>query len=144
LSLEQLRRKLLMSAEDIDVPGWDQNTGAGLLDAKQALKADPDHYLISRITQVGAAPPEGDAAQVEVQGLALGSDLQGVRLQVGFGEEPAQGDWKTVHFSKESLSGLIHRVPLTTFDRPGTWTIRLLVQDRQNTVRQSRARLNLD
>src|SRR5258706_3848716 len=45
LTAEQIKRMLMMSADDIEAPGWDQLTGYGLVNARQAIEADPDYYL---------------------------------------------------------------------------------------------------
>ena len=37
LSYQQVKKLLLETAADLDVPGWDKNTGAGLLDVKEAV-----------------------------------------------------------------------------------------------------------
>ena len=133
-----------MSAEDIDVPGWDQSTGAGMLNAKKAIAADPDHYLVTRITKVGTGPPDGTTPTVEVQGIATGDELKGFWLQIGFGEKPARGDWQTIHYADKPASGRISLIPANKFNRKGVWTIRLLAQDKRKKLHQSRARLNLE
>jgi subtilisin family serine protease len=45
----QIARMLLMSAADVETPGWDLYTGAGRLDAARALQADPDWYLLAQV-----------------------------------------------------------------------------------------------
>ena len=144
LTLQQVRNKLLMSAEDIETPGWDQYTGVGLLNAKKAMEADPDYYLFARISKLSAARRNGQMF-VDVQGQAEGSQFTGRWLQIGFGEEPGKDDWGTVGHSKEPIQdGLLGSIPISRFDRTGVWMVRLLAQDERQLVRQSRARLDLE
>ena len=144
LTADQVRRKLIMSADDIDVPGWDQNTGAGLLNARAALAADPDQYLVARLTSVAPGPRVDGVPSVDVAGAVRGSGQVHVRVQIALGEDPADDEWRTVFETDGEAAGVIHRIPATEFNRPGTWTVRLRVNDENDAVSQSRARLTLE
>ena len=144
LTLEQVKNKLLMGAEDIETPGWDQFTGAGLLNAKKAIEADPDHFLHTRIARLEAVTQDGKTA-VRVHGRAVGTAFSGRWLQIGFGEASGRDEWVTAKYDKQTVAnGVLGTIPISKFDRAGVWTVRVLVQDQQKTVRQSRARLDLN
>jgi len=143
LSAEQIRRQLLMSAEDVELTGWDQFTGHGVLDARRALDADPDYFLFARISQVKPVRRDG-ATFLEVRGQAEGSEFEGRWLQIGFGKDPKADAWTTVGFSRDAVSdGLLGRIPTTKFTKRGTWTLRILTRDQRKLVKGSRATLNL-
>jgi len=143
LTLEQVRNKLLMSCEDIETAGWDQHSGYGILNVPSALSNDPDHYLFARIAQIKPVRRAGQI-QINVIGQATGSSLTGRWLQIAWGENPAPNDWETVAFSDEAQpDGLLGTILANKFARRGKWTIRILVADKQKTVRQGRATLNL-
>ena len=135
---------LIMSAQDVETPGWDQYTGSGVLNIQQAVKADPDYFLFAQISQVKAVRKENKIS-IQVLGQASGGSLAKHQLQVGFGTSPAEGDWKTVATGEKAIAaGLIGTLPLTQFNRKGTWTVRLLVTDKKGKTRQARATLNLN
>ncbi len=143
LTGEQVRRMLLMSADDMETPGWDQYTGYGMLNAEKAMAADPDYY---QYTQIQSVTPvrQGNRLSVEVSGQAEGSEFAGRWLQIGFGADPAKDAWKTVNYSEKPVSGgVIGAIPVDAFSKPGQWTIRVLAQDKRKRVQQSRASINL-
>lgn len=140
---EQVRRMLIMAAEDVETRGWDQYTGAGIINAGKALEADPEHYLFARISQLQAVRRDGKI-HIEVRGQADGGEITGRWLQIAFGESPERGDWQTVGYNKQAEpGGVLGTIPADRFDRGGTWSIRILAQDKRKTVRQGRATLNL-
>ncbi len=142
LSVHDIRRKLLMSAEDLDVPGWDQNTGAGLLNARRALAHNPGEYVIARLTAVVAGPVQNDIPTVEVQGVALASGEFITRVQIVLGERPTEDKWQTVFETSEELGGMLTQIPATRFNQPGVWSLRVLVTA-DDEVRESRGALNI-
>ena len=143
LSIQEVRQMLVMSTEDVETPGWDQFTGAGVLDVRKAITARPHYFLFGRITQVKPVR-RANRTYVEVFGQALGSDFSDLKLQIAFGETPAKDDWTTVHTgNKPHQEGAISLIPLTRFNRAGVWSVRLLVTDKLDQERQARARLNL-
>lgn len=144
LTSEQVKRKLLMSAEEIEVPGWDQYTGQGLLNAKKAITADPDYYLFTRISRLAPAR-RGGQVYIDVFGKAEGSEFTERRLQIGFGEKPEPDDWITVQQSTEAVTaGQLGSIPASRFSKAGVWTVRVLAQDKRKLSRESRARLDLN
>jgi subtilisin family serine protease len=144
LAGEQVERMLLMSCRDIETRGWDQLTGYGLLDARKALRADPDYYAYAKIARV-APTRRGGRVYIRVYGQAEGSELEGRWLQIGFGDNPGKDAWVTVGHAKDQVAdGLLGEIPVDRFDRRGKWTIRLLTRDRRKLVRGARATLNLE
>lgn len=134
---------LVMSARDVETPGWDQFTGAGVLDVRKALTARPDYFLFGRITQVKPIR-QANRTYVQVFGRATGSNFSDLKLQVAFGETPADEDWTTVHTGiKPHQGGVLSLIPVSRFDRPGAWRVRLVINDKLGRVRQARTRLNL-
>jgi len=144
LSSKQVRRMLIMSTRDIETPGWDQYTGAGILDAGKAVTADPDYYLVAQIDQVKPVRV-GNQISIQIGGKAMGSHLRRREIQIGFGENPAEDAWITIQADDDSLdSGVLGAIPATSFKRKGVWTVRLIVTDTKRQSRQARARLDLN
>lgn len=143
LSAKQIRRQLLMSAQDVELAGWDQFTGHGVLDARRALDADPGYFLFARISQVKPVRRDG-ATFLEVRGQAEGSEFEGRWLQIGFGKDPKADAWTTISFSRDAVSdGVLGSIPTAKFNKRGTWTVRILTRDQRKLVKSSRATLNL-
>ena len=142
LTAEQVERMLLMSADDVEAPGWDQLTGYGRLNARKALEADPDHYLYAELHRVAPAR-EGGRTVLQVMGRAQGSHLRSYRIEVGEGEKPTEwrGAGKLVGGQVED--GLLGTLTQSDFGGGGKWSVRLVAQDSKEMVKESRAQLTL-
>jgi len=131
LSNDQVERMLLESADDIGLPGWDHFFGAGRLNALKALRADPDYYLTAKVDEVLVVEDDGDMF-IHVVGTAAGSDLDEYEIQLGHGENPTE--WKRVYDDDESIvDGVVGRFPVSAFTDVGTWTVRIVIKDDQQT-----------
>jgi subtilisin family serine protease len=142
LTAEQIKRMLMMSADDIETPGWDQLTGYGMVNARKALEADPDYYLYAELHRVVPAR-EGGRTVVQVFGTAGGSQFGDYRIEVGQGENPTS--WKP---AGQAVGGQIKDNLLGTltqgdFGGSGRWTVRLLAQDKKGLTRESRSSITL-
>jgi len=137
LTAEQVERMLLMSADDIEAPGWDQLTGYGRLNARKALEADPDHYLYAELHRVAPARVGGRVV-LQVTGRAQGSHWGSHRIEVGQGENPAS--WKEAGqlTAGQVEDGMLGTLTRGDFGAAGKWTIRLVAEDRKGMKRESR------
>jgi subtilisin family serine protease len=140
LTNKQVERVLLESADDMEVPGWDQFTGAGRVNAVAALKADPTYFLMARIHDVSVAQLGGKPA-IQVTGTAIGSRLQYYEIQIGQGAEPSK--WKTVakEKGKSVEDGILAAFPVKEITSKGEWTVRLVAAD---GIKTKEARGSLD
>lgn len=139
----QVKNMLLNSARDIETSGWDQLTGYGLLDARAALKADPDYFTITRIGKIAPAQV-GDRVVIQVHGSSNSSDYKDAWMELGFGENPK----KWIKVSDSIPNGINHDV-LASIDakhitKPGKWTIRLIVKTRKNGTKEARGSLDIE
>lgn len=142
LSVEEVRRMLLQSARDIDVPGIDQHTGYGLLDAQAALRADPEFFIESRIERVEVAEARGKLV-VRVNGTSVADRFRRGWLELGAGKTPS--DWKRVAESHRAVrGGVLADIPAEEFAGSGAWTIRLVTEHRDGRRREARFELMLD
>ena len=142
LSNAQLERMLLMSSDDVEVPGWDQYTGVGRLNALRALRADPDWFLLARLSGVNVARTE-DGPAFEVCGSVEGSDAPSWVIELGRGSEP--DDWKAVGARHEGPAEAcpLGVVPLSAIGAPGTWTVRLRATDARGETREARGTIEI-
>lgn len=142
LTNTQVERMLLQSARDVEVPGWDQYTGFGLLDARAALQADPEYYLLAQIQRVQPVQEKG-AVYLEVVGSVEGSDFSGAAIDVGLGERPEK--WEgVVKVSQSVKGGRLGLVPATKLNKVGKWTVRLQSMDKKGKLRESRASVDIE
>jgi subtilisin family serine protease len=139
----QVERMLLMSADDVALPGWDQLTGAGRLNAVKALRADPDWYLLARLDALRPTREAGRTV-VEVLGSVGGSDLGGYRLELGRGETPER--WKPIGGVRTEVvaEGRLGVIPVGEITARGAWTVRVVAEDRKGNRRESRGTLNVN
>lgn len=145
LDATQVRRMLLMSADDLDAPGWDQNTGAGGVNVGRALQQDPDKYLLIRISKL-AASRRNNQVIVQISGdiEATGNFVERT-LRIGFGQQPAENSWTTISTSREAWkSGQpLGEVAFSKFNKRGVWSIQILAKDSDGIQRQARANLTV-
>lgn len=142
LTNTQVERMLLQSARDVEVPGWDQYTGFGLLDARAALQADPEYYLLAQIQKVQPVQEKG-AVYLEVLGSVEGSDFSGAAIDVGLGERPEKWE-EAVKVGQPVREGRLGLVPATKLNKVGKWTVRLQAMDKKGRLRESRASVDIE
>ncbi len=140
LTAAEVKRMILQSAKDIDVPGTDQFTGYGLLDAAAALKADPKFHVDAAIDGVGVVNKGGP--QVRVTGTADADKFKRAWIEIGKGENP--GRWKKVAQVRKAVQGgTLGDIPAAEFGGAKEWVIRLVVEHRNGRKRENRFILKL-
>jgi subtilisin family serine protease len=139
----QVERMLLMSADDVEVPGWDLYTGAGRLNAIRALQADPDWYLIAQVKEVQPVR-EGGRTVIQVRGTVVGSRLAGYRLELGKGEAPPT--WKPLgrEVTAPLEDGVLGTIPISEITSRGQWTIRVVARGASGEQREARGTLTVE
>ena len=133
---------LVHSARDIGVPGVDQYTGYGLVDARTALAADPAFFVEARIASVAAEQIDGGAV-VQITGTADADRFASAWLEIGPGEDPAE--WTRIDGGPTGpvRSGVLGRVPAAAFGGAAKWTLRVRVEHEDGTLREARFVLTL-
>ncbi len=134
LTNKQVERMLLNSARDIEVPGWDQLTGYGLLDARAALKADPNFYASAKIKKMAPARKDGKVV-IQVIGTADSSDFKVAWAELGFGEKPEE--WKRVGKKIKAVvkADVLAEIPASEFNKKGKWSVKLVVETKKHGER---------
>ena len=142
LTVEQVKRMLLDSADDIEVPGWDQYTGAGELNIAKALQADPNYFLDGKVTKVQPVR-QGGQTIIQVQGTAEGTHFKSYVVQLGQGPDPTQ--WKTVVPDAPTpiRDGVLGTFPVRELTARGQWSLRVLVTDTRGKTREARGSLTV-
>ena len=138
----QATRMILHSARDIDVPGWDQFTGYGLLDAEAAFHADPDFYVISRIFKVAGTKKEGKF-HIEVSGRAMADHFKRAWIAAGKGNHPTKWNKVSDDITAPVKGGQLALIAPQHFKGAKTWTLRLIVEHENGFKRESRFNLKL-
>ncbi len=137
LTPEQVKRIILHSARDIEVPGWDQLTGYGLLDAKAALKSEPGFFIESRITSAEVIEEE-NAVSIQLTGTADSDQFKKAWIEIGKGDDPMQ--WKVVvtEINRPVKKGVLGTIPSAEFKGSDEWIIRLITEHRNGKKREAR------
>lgn len=136
LTLEQLETVLTQSAEDIQTPGFDQFSGAGLVNARRALTLDPSFSIAAAITGVEVVAL-ADGPAVSVRGTAAANALAGAALEVGRGENPTEFTPTGVRVTP-ATDGPLGAIPAGQFRGAPIWTIRLIVTHANGEAREAR------
>ncbi|MFQ5881014.1 MAG: S8 family peptidase [Candidatus Methylomirabilales bacterium] len=142
LTGEQVTRMILQSARDIEVPGKDQYTGYGLLDARAALAADPAFFIEARLTRVQPAQ-EGGQTVVRVSGTADANAFAKAWIEVGPGKHPTK--WKQVSrtLTRPVKGGTLDDLAAGHFRGAKQWVLRLITEHKNGKRREARFQLNL-
>lgn len=143
LTAIQVQRMILSSAEDIGIPGWDQYTGYGILNARKALQADPDYFTVSRVTRITPVKKDGKIV-IHIHGTAASTDFKEAWVELGFGERP--GKWKQVgeKLKKQVILGQVGEIKAKDFTKPGKWSLRLMVKTSMHGIREARGSLDIN
>jgi hypothetical protein len=140
LDAAAVRRVLLQSARDVGVPGWDPQTGYGLVDARAALTADPGVFVEARIdgAEVVAGP------RLRITGRADADPFGKAWLELGEGADPRR--WQRVggELRAPVRGGTLGELEPSLFAGARVWTLRLLVERAKGPRREMRFRLELD
>lgn len=141
LTHEEVKRILVNSARDVDIPGIDQYSGHGLLDARAALAADRDFDIQAEITGV-AVVAEGGGQRVRVSGTATANRFASARIELGAGANPAT--WTAAgELTEAVMAGVLASIDASQFRGSPLWTIRLIVTHHDGTTRETRFELRL-
>ena len=142
LTPAQVEHMLLMSADDVESPGWDQLTGYGRLNARKALEADPDYYLYAEVHKLTPAREQGRSV-VQISGTVAGSHLERYEIQLGQGANPS--NWKTAvtEQNRTVRDNVLGAIPVSEITSRGQWVVRLLAHDTAKKTRESRGSLNV-
>jgi hypothetical protein len=143
LTGRQVERMLVESADDVEVPGWDQITGAGRLNIVRAAFSNPNVALVAKIARIAPGQVAGQPA-VQVFGTADGTTIKSYQVQIGRGEAPTS--WKTVAVQADKAveDGLLAAFPLREITARGKWSVRVIVQDAGGRTREARGTLDIN
>lgn len=143
LTNEEVVRILLNSAAEAELPGVDQYTGYGIVDAKAALKADPAFFVAAGITGVEVVQSTAGPA-VRVLGTADANRFGRAWFELGSGEEPRK--WKRVGdpIRTRVQSSTLSQVPAREFAGSPVWQLKLVVEHGGGERREARFRLDLN
>ncbi len=132
LSSSQVERMLKNSAKDISIPGIDQYTGYGLLDAGAAIKSDPEYFIETGITGVYVS---SDKKSIKVIGTANSDQFKSAKLDLGKGDTPT--DWKSVgkKIKKPVKDGELGKIKVKQLKGSKKWTIRITTEHKNGSQR---------
>ena len=142
LTSDQVTRMILMSARDIEIPGWDQLTGYGILDARSAIAADPDYFAFAKITSITPIQTGGSLV-IQVKGTAASSEFREAWLELGFGEKPTE--WKIVgtKIATSITDGVLSEITPNDFDKRGKWTVRVMLKTKRDGMKEAWGSLDI-
>jgi len=142
LTNNQVMNIIKSTARDVGIPGVDQYTGYGIIDARAALKAPKDYFLFAGISRVEVVQKAGNQA-VRVHGTADANALTSARLEIGAGETPTT--WKGVGPAQKVAGpdSVLGDIPAAALKGAKVWQIRVVVEHKNGSVREARFKLSL-
>jgi len=142
LTNRQVMAIIKSTARDVGVPGVDQFTGYGVIDARAALKAPRDYFLFAGINRVEVVR-KGQSQAVRVHGIANANALKAAQIEIGAGENPTR--WKRIGNARKSdrEDGVLGDIEASLFRGAKQWTIRLIITHEDGAKREARFSLKL-
>ncbi len=142
LTAQEVTRMIVHSARDIEVPGVDQYTGFGLLDARAALSADPEFFVDAWITGVKVVR-EGGKVLLRVIGTADANQMKKAWIEIGPGENPSE--WKKVSrtITTPVKDGTLDELAAQHFAGAKQWVLRVITEHQNGRRREARFNLTL-
>ena len=142
LTNRQVMNIIKSTARDVGLPGIDQFTGYGIVNAVAALKARKDYFLFAGINRIEVVQ-KGKAQAVRVRGTADANAIKSAQLEVGQGEMPTS--WKRVGAVKRSAGPdtVLGDIPAAALQGAKVWRVRVRVEHKDGTTREARFKLSL-
>jgi subtilisin family serine protease len=142
LTNRQVMNIIKSTARDVGTPGVDQYTGYGIIDARAALKAPKDYFLLAGINRVEVVQKGGNQT-VRVRGTADANSFKSARLEIGQGDAPTS--WTPIGAAQKGAGpdAVLGDIPATAFKGATKWEIRVVVTHADGSVREARFKLSL-
>jgi len=134
LTNRQVEDILLDTAKDLRQPGWDGYTGAGLLDAYQALTRDLKGILTLRPTELIINEERKKVTSVDLFGIIRGN-LDSFVVEVGKGKKPKKWEQVAGLQRRQVEYGFIAKIDGKTLSRGKEWVVRITATDRQGNTK---------
>lgn len=142
LKPDEIKKILQQTATDVEVPGVDQYTGYGIVNAKGALQGKADFFITAAVDKVNVVKGADGKPAVEIIGSVDADKLEGYTIAIGAGESP--DSWKDVASGgKKVKAGALGTVDAEQFRNAPVWMIRLTVKHGNGQTREARFRLQL-
>jgi subtilisin family serine protease len=142
LTNRQVMNIIKSTARDVGTPGVDQYTGYGIIDARAALKAPKDYFLLAGISRVEVVQKGGNQT-VRVRGTADANAFKSARLEIGQGDAPTS--WTPIGAAQKGAGpdAVLGDIPAAAFKGATKWEIRVVVTHADGSVREARFKLSL-
>jgi len=139
LTNRQIMDILLTSATDLDPEGWDERTGAGILNATQALLSSPDDIVAAQITLIKLNRQKKKLESVDIYASVHGKDLKEFVVELGRGKKARK--FKTIAgpFNQEANNSWVRRLDERELRGSRDWVVRIKATDNQGEVTTARA-----
>jgi len=140
LSPSQTENILLATAVDMDDPQWDFMTGAGLLNATQALKNVNNEFLTLKITNVliNKNKKKKKLESVDVFATVSGKSLDNFIVEIGKGKRAKKFKQVAGPFNVQADHDWVARIDKKNFKGSSDWMIRLKAIDQSGNTKTAK------
>jgi hypothetical protein len=147
LTPDQIEDILAATASDMEDVGWDEKTGAGLLDASAALKSAPGQLVNAKITgfQVNydeTSRRKNDVTSLDVFGTVRG-DFDSFTVEAGRGKRASRFEKVAGPFKKQASNDWIARIDKGQLKGSDDWVIKINVADKKGKIHTAQSPVNL-
>jgi hypothetical protein len=123
---DDLETILLGTAQDMDDAGWDETTGAGLLDAAAALRTAPENVITVVVSgiEIHRKETKGPVEYVDVYGTVRGPFKD---YSVGLGKGKRAGGFKKVSsvYTESAKNKWLARIPSGQLNGSEDWVVQI-------------------
>ena len=145
LTIGQIEGILTSTAYDLDEDGWDWKSGAGMLNATAALRANPSDAVTIKITDVNINKDKKKKIEsVDVFATVSGSGLSSFVVEVGKGKRAKKFKQVAGPFKMQANRDWVARIIKKEYLKGSTdWIIRVKAADRKGKETIARTWLEL-
>ncbi len=129
LKNEEVRQIIRQTADDIDIAGWDLNTGYGRINAYKALDM-VNKNIVPSLAHIASYSSDTNAKTLTINGSASGNGFSRYKVEYGAGIAPAA--WTLGKTATTAVTNGVLATLSTAVLQPGYYSIKLSVTSLTN------------
>jgi len=140
---------ILSTATDLEIEGWDWKTGAGLLNAKEALKANPKNVMVTKVTGItynkvrkGRGKERFDSA--DVFATVRGAMVKDFVVEVGKGKRAKKFKKVAGPFKSQADHSWVARIGKDDLKGSDEWIVQISAIGKNGQKKIARALLEIE
>ena len=143
LTAKQLEDVLLSTADEMYDPGWDDKSGAGMMNASAALNFDPEKIFNVKIDKVRINLNEKDKPETVDVFATVQGNIQAFHVELGKTFRAKKFKQVAGPFNVPANNAWIARIPIEEFKGNKEWLLRINATHKDGTIKYATTEVNL-